>query len=248
MNQTADEDLTALLDGQLGETDRTEVIRRLAVDPSLQRRFDALVQARGLLDAAFLGMLADAPVSRLRAALPNHASPRVSTFTRARLAASFAIAAALGAALATWLTFNLGKPPEDWVTAVVEYMQLYTTETFADVTPDPGQEAAIVAKVGARLGLDVAPGDLAARGLTFKTAFVMSYDGAKLGEFVFTDAAGAPYLFCVLADRAAPTALRWDKRHSFEVATWGRRDKRLLAIGPSAELIHNWSAALASRL
>ncbi len=247
MNQTADEDLTALLDGRLGEPERTEVIGRLAVDPSLQRRFDALVQARGLLDAAFLGMLADAPVARLRAALPNHANPRVSTFARARLAASLAIAAALGAALA-WFTFNLGKPPEDWVTAVVEYMQLYTPETFADVTPDPGQEAAIVATVGARLGLDVAPGDLAAPGLTFKTALVMSYDGAKLGEFVFTDAAGAPYLFCVLADRAAPTALRWDKRHAFEVATWGRRDERLLVIGPSAELVHNWSTALASRL
>ena len=249
MNEAADEDLTALLDGQLEEADRTEVVRRLAADLRLQHRFDALAQARGSLDAAFAGMLAAAPVARLRATLP--ASPyrwRFSTLARVQLAASFAIATALSAALAAWLTFNVMNVREDWVTAVVEYMQLYTPETFAGLTPDPKQEAAIVAKVGARLGVGVAPETLALPGLVFKTAFVLSYGGAALGEFVFTDAAGAPYLFCILAEGAAPSGLRWDARQSFTVATWGRRDERFLVIGPSAEIIRNWSRTLASRV
>ena len=248
MNETADEDLTALLDGRLADPQRTEAIRRLAADPSLQHRFDALAQARGLLDAAFAGMLADAPVARLRAALPTDAGPRVSTVTRARLAASFVIATVLSAALAAWITFNLGNAREDWVTAVVEYMQLYTPETFAGLTPDATQEAAIVGKIGARLGVGVTPQDLATPGLAFKTAFVLSYDGAALGEFVFTDTAGAPYLFCILTEAAAPAALRRDRRQSFAVATWGRRGERFLVIGPSAEIIRDWSRTLASRV
>lgn len=249
MTETADEDLTALLDGQLGEPQRTETLRRLSLDSRLQERFAALARARGPLDAAFAGMLAEAPVARLRAALPRGASkPRIPAFTRARLAASFVLACVLSAALAAWLTFGVNNGREDWVTAVVEYMQLYTPETFAGLAPDPAQEAAMVGKVGARLGVELTPRDLAAPGLAFKTAFVLSYDGVPLGEFVFTDAAGVPYLFCIWARGAGPAALRREKRQSFTVATWGRQDDRFLVIGPSAETIRDWSTVLASRL
>ena len=247
MNETADNDLTALLDGQLPEVERTEVIRRLAEDQDLQNRLSALAQARGPIDAAFAELLAQAPTARLRAALPTpRRGPRFATFGRARMAASFVIVALLGAALGAWLIDNFKTARDDWVTAVVEYMELYTPDTFADLTPDPTQEATIFRTVGARLGVGLAPRDLALPGLAFKTAFVLSYDGVKIGEFVFTDAAGDPYLFCVLAAGAGPAALRWDKRQSFTVATWGRRGESFLAIGPSADIIRGWSRTLAS--
>src|SRR5437763_6881028 len=179
MTETADEELTALLEGQLGELERSEALRRLALDPRLQERFAALALARGPLDAAFADMLAQAPVARLRAALPGKPrNPRFSAFPSARLAASFALACVLSAALAAWLTFSLNNAREDWVTAVVEYMQLYTPETFAGLAPDPAQEAAMVGKVGARLGVELTPRELATPGLAFKTAFVLSHDGA----------------------------------------------------------------------
>jgi anti-sigma factor RsiW len=246
MNETADEELTALLDGQLEEVERAELIRRLAADLTLQRRLQRLAQARGHLDAAFADLLAEAPVARLRAALPK--PTRVPTFHAARLAASFVVVALLSAALAAWVAVDIRSAKEDFVSAVVDYMELYTPETFAGLAPDPTQEAQIVAKVGARLGVGVTPADLAAPGLAFKTAFVLSYDGAPLGEFVFTDAAGVPYLFCVWAGGEGPAPLRWDERQSFAIATWGRRNERFLVIGPSAETIRAWSKTLAGKV
>src|SRR4051794_13501126 len=102
MNETPDEELTALLDGQLAEPQRSEVFGRLASDAGLQDRFSALARTRGALDASFTALLAQAPVARMRAALPK----RAPVFPSARIAASLAIAALLGAVLAASIMFG----------------------------------------------------------------------------------------------------------------------------------------------
>jgi anti-sigma factor RsiW len=240
MSDAVDTELTALLDGRLAEPERAELFRRLAADPSLQQRFDALAAVRGPLDAVFAGMLAGAPMARLRAALPARA-PKAAQLARVRLAAGFAIAALVGAALAALVTVNLGGEKEDWSQAVVDYARLYTQETFAGLKPDEAQETEIVATVGARLGVELTPEKLNLPGLSFKTAFVLTYDGSPLGEFAYADAAGAPYLFCVLADSSAPTPLQQEKRGDYALATWGRDGKRFLVLGPSPKLIGDWA-------
>jgi anti-sigma factor RsiW len=245
MNDTADEHLTALLDGELAEPERTEILRRLAVDSRLQERFGALARSRGALDTAFSEMLAQAPVARLRGM--SAARPRAGRFAGARLAASFVLALA-GAALAAWLTLRSTADREDWTATVQAYMQLYTPETFAGLSPDPAQEAAIVEKVGRRLGVGVTPDELAVPGLAFKAAFVLAYEGKPLGEFVFVDAAGAPYLFCILAEGAGPTPLSLENHEGLTTANWGHGDKRFLVIGPSPTVIESWSKTLSNRV
>jgi anti-sigma factor RsiW len=240
MSEAVDNELTALLDGQLAAPERSDLFGRLAADPSLQARFDALAATRGPLDDVFAGMLADAPVARLRAALPTRAAaPR--RLVRARLAAGFVIAALVGAALAALVTLNIGGEKDDWSQAVVDYMRLYTPETFAGLKPDEATEATLVGAIGARLGVSLTPDKLNLPGLAFKTAFVLTYDDAPLGEFAFTDAAGAPYLFCVLADSSAPQALRQEKRGEYALATWARDGKQFLVLGPSPKLIADWA-------
>ncbi len=246
MSEALDTELTALLDGQLAEPARSELFRRLAAEPRLRDRFDKLSGARGSLDAIFATLLTEAPAARLRMAMPSKSlAPRPALLARVRLAAAVVIAAMIGAALAAWITLHSAEQEDDWSTAVVEYMRLYTPETFAGLKPDEAQKAALVAAVGARLGVQLPPQGLAAPGLAFKTAFVLTYDGAPLGEFVFTDAAGAPNLFCILADSAAPTPLRVDRRGEFTVGTWARDGKRFLVIGPSPKVIDDWAHALA---
>src|ERR1700722_18352423 len=107
MSEGVDTELTALLDGQLAEPERAELFRRLATDPTLQERFDALAGVRGPLDDVFAGMLAGGPIARMRAALPARA-PAPRRFARARMAAGFVIAALVGAALAALVTLNIG--------------------------------------------------------------------------------------------------------------------------------------------
>jgi hypothetical protein len=239
MSEAIDNELTALLDGQLAAPERSDLFRRLAADTSLQARFDALAAVRGPLDDVFAGMLAGAPTARLQAALPTRGrGPR--RFARARLAAGFVIAALVGAALAALVSVNLGEK-EDWSKAVVDYMRLYTPETFAGLKPDAALEAALVSAVGGRLGIRLAPETLNLPGLSFKTAFVLTYDGSPLGEFAFADAAGTPYLFCVLANSSGPQPLRQEKRGEYALAQWGRDGKRYLVLGPSPKVIEDWA-------
>ena len=244
MDETADQQLTALLDGGLAEPERTEILHRLAAEPELQQRFDALARSRGALDAAFAEMLAQAPVARLRA---KAARPRLRGSVGAGLAASLALALACGA-LAAWLTFRTAGDGDDWTLAVRAYMQLYTPETFAGLAPNATQEAAMVEKVGGRLGVGVTADELAVPGLAFKAAFVLSYEGKSLGEFVFVDRSGAPYLFCILAEGAASVLQSPETREGLTTAVWGRGGKRFLVIGPSPALIETWSQTLSSRV
>jgi anti-sigma factor RsiW len=237
MNEAVDIELTALLDGQLAESERSDLFRRLAADSSLQARFDALAGVRGSLDAVFTGMLAGAPTAGLQAALPARAPQR---FARARLAAGFVIAALVGAAFAALVTMNLGEK-EDWSKAVVDYMRLYTPETFAGLNPDAALESALVTAVGGRLGIQLTPEKLNLSGLSFKTAFVLAYDGSPLGEFAFTDGSGTPYLFCVLADSSGPKPLRQEKRGGYALATWAHDGRRFLVLGPSPKVIDDWA-------
>jgi anti-sigma factor RsiW len=243
MSDAVDTQLTALLDGQLAEPERAELFRRLAAEPSLQERFDALAAGRGPLDDIFAGLLASAPTARLRAALPTRA-PKAVRFARARLVAGLVIAALVGAALTALVTLNIGGERDDWRQAVVDYMRLYTPETFAGLKPDETAEAAIVGGVATRLGVQVTPQKLSLPGLAFKTAFVLTYDGSPLGEFAFADTAGTPYLFCVLADSSAPQPLRQEKRGDYTLAMWGRDGKQFLVIGPSPKVIDDWAHTL----
>ncbi len=241
MSEAVDTELTALLDGHLAESERADLFRRLAADPSLQARFDALAGVRGSLDAVFAGMLAGAPTMRLRATLPATPAPASRRFSRARLAAGFVIAALVGAALAALVTMNIGGEKEDWTSAVVDYMRLYTPETFAGLKPDAALETTLVTAVGGRLGVQLTPEKINLPGLSFKTAFVLTYDGSALGEFAFADAAGTPYLFCIIANSSGPTPLHQEKRGEYTLATWGRDGKQFLVLGPSPKVIGDWA-------
>src|SRR5271165_3638701 len=199
----ADEDemLVALIDGELDESRRTSLLKRLEEDAALRARYEALRDARAPLGAAFEALLARAPLSSLRKALPPETPVRRRPGPFARialrdLAAGFVIGLLAAAAIA-WLAFGLpardGK--DGWRSAVVDYMRLYTNETFALVSPDRQTEALELSAVGSRVGADLTPEKVALPGLDFKVAFILSYEGKPLAELAYVDKTGAPTLF-----------------------------------------------------
>ena len=62
---------------------------------------------------------------------------------------------------------------DDWRTAVVEYMELYTNETFASSNPDPSLQAKQSSVVGDKVGADLMPETVALPGLRFKAAHIL---------------------------------------------------------------------------
>ena len=122
-----DAELVALIDNELDESRRTALLARLAADEQLRQRYDELREAGAPIAASLDALLEQAPLARLRAALPpdgpvRQPSRRFGGIALRELAAGIVIGL-LAAGAAAWvaLSFGLLGEREDWRTAVVEY-------------------------------------------------------------------------------------------------------------------------------
>src|SRR3984957_2291706 len=153
-----DAELVALIDNELDEGRRTALLARLAADDGLCQRYEELRQASVPLAACFGALLEQAPLARLRAALPAGEPIRRPLRLFARVAFRELVAGlvigALAAGAALWAASTLGlfDGREDWRTAIAEYTHLYTNETFSPLKPDSAQQAAELKAVGAMVG------------------------------------------------------------------------------------------------
>src|SRR6202041_2929989 len=71
-----DAELVALIDNELDESGRTALWARLTADERLRQRYEELQQTGAPLAASLDKLLTQAPLARLRAALPAEESPR----------------------------------------------------------------------------------------------------------------------------------------------------------------------------
>ena len=69
-----DAELVALIDNELDDSNRTALLARLAADEGLRQRYEELRQTGAPLAASFDVLLGQAPLGRLRAALPADAA------------------------------------------------------------------------------------------------------------------------------------------------------------------------------
>ena len=223
-----DEELAALIDGELGDSDRSALLARIAADSALRERYETLRRQRADVEAGFDALLGQAPVARLRAMIPPAAparKPRFGGFALRELAAGLVIGLALAAGLMALL-----RPKEDWREAVVDYMSLYTNETFVGIPSDPQARALELGAVGGQVGATLTPESVALPGLDLKTAFILAYDRKPLAEVVQIDPGGAPVLFCVIANGKPDAPARSERRDGFSLVSWQRGGKGYLVI------------------
>ena len=72
-----DAELVALIDNELDESRRTDLLARLAADEGLRQRYEEFRRTGAPLAAALDELLTQAPLARLRAALPAEEPPRL---------------------------------------------------------------------------------------------------------------------------------------------------------------------------
>jgi anti-sigma factor RsiW len=235
-----DERLAALIDDELDESQKYSLLSRLAQDDALRERLEELRQDRTRLASSFDALLAQAPLSRLRAAIPAadvDLPPRAkrTAFGWLELAAGIAIGLLLAGA-ASWIEFRGFRPErETWRSAVMEYMELYTPDTFTPLTPDSAAQAKQLQAVSAKVGVDLTPDKVAVPGLRYRTALNFSYDGAPLAEIAYTDAAGSPVLFCVIANGEPDASPRTVTREGVSYVTWSRGGRSYMFVGRMPE-------------
>ena len=236
-----DAELVALIDNELDEDAKNLLLARLSQDEALRQRYDALRKAGAPISASLDALLERAPLPRLRAALAGQSAPRASSGQFAgiafrELAAGFVIGL-LAAGAAAWVALSLAPRGErdDWRQAVVQYMKLYTNETFAFPSPDASLEAQQLGFVGSRVGADLTPEGVALPGAQFKVAFILAYDGSPLGEIAYVDEAGAPVLFCVIANGRADAPSHSERRGGLSLSSWSHGGRGYLVIGHMPE-------------
>jgi anti-sigma factor RsiW len=231
---TDDTDLIALIDGELDETRAHALRGRIAGDAALRQRYEALGRQRAAIADALGAMLPLAPVVRLKAFIPPEAPRRASPFAGVglrELAAGLVIGFALAA---SWFVLR-GGPEENWRAAVVDYMALYTNETFAQIPENREARAEELGAVGARVGARLTPESVALPGLDLKAAFILAYERQPLAEVVQLDSKGAPFLFCVIANAAPDAPLKSERQEGFSLASWSRGGKGYLVIAEAPE-------------
>ena len=246
--------LVALIDGELDKESRRDLLARMERDEGLRLRYERLRDGPASIAAAFDSLLKQAPVERLRAALPPETSPArgrwfAPGFALRELAAGF-VAGLIVAGAAAWIAFALAPGDEDdWRSAVVDYMRLYTNDTFAMPNPPPQIEAAQLQAVGERVGAQLTSEKIALPDLDFKVAFILSYEGSPLGEIAFTEPTGAPVLVCVIDAKSEDAPIRVEKRDGFTLASWSRDGRGYLVIGRiPAERAKAWARMLNERI
>jgi anti-sigma factor RsiW len=229
-----DVELVALIDNELDESRKTALLARLAADEQLHQRYEELRQTGAPLAASLDKLLAQAPLARLRAALPADEPPRQPSRRFAGLAlrelAAGVVIGLLVAGAAAW-TFGLFGGREDWRSSVVEYTNLYTNETFDPLKPDATLQAKELSAVRARVGGNLTPENVALPGLRFTTAFMLSHAGHPLGVIAYVDPTGAPVLLCVLGNRAPDATIRSERRGDLSLASWSDDGRSYLVIG-----------------
>jgi|ERR1700733_484328 len=232
-----DAELVALIDNELDESRRAALLARLAADEWLRQRYEELRRTGAPLAASLDELLTQAPLARLRAALPAEEPPRQqsrrsSGIALRDLAAGIAIGI-LAAGGAAWVALSLGllRERQDWRTAVVEYTNLYTNETFSPLNPDASLQAIELRALGARVGVNLTPESVALPGLRFTAAFMLSYNGAPLGVVAYVDSSGAPVLLCIIANDAPDAPMRSERRDNLSLAWWSRGGRSRLMIG-----------------
>ena len=228
-----DAELVALIDNELDEGRRIALLARLAADDGLRQRYGELRQTNAPLAASFDVLLEQAPLACLRTALPanepiRRLPRRFAGIALRELAAGLVIGAlASGAAIWAASTFGLFDGREDWRAAIAEYTHLYTNETFSPLKPDAMQLKA----VGAAVGANLTPENVALPDLRFTSAFMLSYGGSPMGVLAYVDPSGAPVLLCILANGAPDAPTQSERRGDLSLAWWSRNGRSHLVIG-----------------
>ena len=231
-----DAELVALIDNELDESRRAALLARLAADEWLRQRYEELRRTGAPLAASLDELLTQAPLARLRAALPAEEPPRLpsrrfSGITLRDLAAGMIGILAAGAA--AWVALSLGllRERQDWRTAVTDYTNMYSNETFSPLKPDAQLQAIELSALGARLGANLTPENVALPGLRFTMAFMLTYEGSPLGVIAYVDPSGAPVALCIIANDAPDAPIRSERRHNLSLAWWSRGGRSRLVIG-----------------
>ncbi len=247
--------LTAWLDGALDADARAALDGRLAAEPALRARLEALRAGARPFAQAFDALFDAAPEERLRARFAAIASERTARaagpgWRLPQLAAAAVLVFVLGG-LAGYLVSVLTTPapPTGWRQAVAEYHAFISPETVAFMAEDDTALAAELAAIGARMNLDLAPDRVALPGAELRRAQLYDYNGMPLLQLVYQGDDAEPFAICIIANGRDDSEIDFEEREGSRIVYWYKDGYGYLVIGRDTPrtALEAWAGDIAAR-
>lgn len=249
--------LSAYIDGELGEAERSEMDALLARDEDARTLLDKLEAGSAFGNRAFEDFLHDpVPLSLVRqikqgpgvsprfervatANLPRR-SPRIWP----RFAAASIVLLILGGAAGFILgsAIDRAEPVKEtverpWIDEIAEYHRIYSRQKNHLVEVPASQAAEIQSWLTASVGVGFTIPDLARKGLTFEGARLLVANGKPVAQLVYRDRESEIFAICFLknADPAQPDQFRETIRGELGLVSWQKNDASFVIVGPSSD-------------
>jgi anti-sigma factor RsiW len=210
MTELSDELLVAYVDGQLARKQTRAVDKVLEQDDVIARRVDVLTDAHSRLEAAFEAILAGEEADA--AAEPALQAPGLfiawDTLAKGGLAAAgIAVALVLVFAGYGWPLVMpqfarqpsgaaeseyVGSLPRTWQEEAVRAQALLGRASLEVGLESQGNRDLLAFQLAQAVGPNLNPPDLAAQGLRFMRAQLLSFGGEPLAQLLYLGATGAP--------------------------------------------------------
>jgi anti-sigma factor RsiW len=227
---SGDELLTAYLDGELDADGRRALEARLAAEPPLKSRLDALAVSNRPFKDAFGPLLAAAPLTRLQQMIPPAAAPVAYGAPRRGWIAAAAAVVLLGGGIGIGLVMRPAVPhaptevadqtPPNWRQVVAEYMSLTTPATLGTMPDNPNLGQAL-ATLGTKLQLDVNADKLMLPMQALKDVRLYDFRGKPLIEAAYLSSdAMSMVAFCIILNGQGDQPLAFEQREGQNIVFW----------------------------
>ena len=237
-----DELLVAYIDEELDAQTRVRIDARLAGEPELKARLEALRRGDRRFNEAFDAVLVAAPTDRLEAMVAGLVGTKpVTPWASARRLAAVAAAVAVFAAgaAAGYLTPRLTVAPQrqevaaqpNWRQAVAGYQAYITADTMEVIADDPAAVGAELAAVGAKLSLDLSADNLALEHAYLKRVQLFDYRDRPLVQIAYLSRDEGPISFCIIANGRPDEDIEFEEREGLNLVYWNKDGRGYMLIG-----------------
>ncbi|WEX76545.1 anti-sigma factor [Sinorhizobium numidicum] len=248
--------LSAYIDGELGEAEKSELDALLAHDDDAKALLDRLKAGNAFGNRAFEDFLHDpVPLALVRqikqgpginprservttSNLPaRHAPiwPRIAIASLALLLLGGAVGFVIGSA-------NMTPEPADqatarpWIEEIADYHRVYSRQKQHLVELPASQAAEIETWLKSSVGVAFKIPDLAHKDLTFEGARLLVADGKPVAQLVYRDREGEVFAICFLKDAGALQSDQFEEsiRGDLGLVSWQKGGVSFVLVGPSS--------------
>ncbi|WP_034815204.1 anti-sigma factor [Ensifer sp. BR816] len=248
--------LSAYIDGELGEAERSELDALLARDDDARRLLDKLRAGSAFGNRAFEDFLHDpVPLALVRQIKQGPGiNPKLERVTTSNLPKRSVrilprlVAASVGLVLAGGIAgFILGSTTNfvdpvietaasPWINEIADYHRIYSRQKAHLVEVPAAQAGEIERWLTSSVGVPFKVPDLARKGLAFVGARLLVANGKPVAQLVYRDQEGEIFAICFLrgGDGAGTAELSETIRGDLGFVSWQKEGASFVFVGPSS--------------